>query len=205
MKEATYRMSFTAGGLLVRELSTVAEIFIKKADWQSVEKQVTTTNHLQARTVASSTRIFREVKHRLAVLDQKEIRLLVTGDLEEKKAVAWLSVCRVYKIIRDFALEVINDRFQSYRRDIHFEDFDFLLNRKASFYPELDSLKDSTRLKLRQVTFKMLREVGIISESNKINTLILSDRLLAMVRKKDITELQLFPCLQQLSAGSMHE
>ena len=198
-------MSFTAGGLLVRELSTVAEIFIKKADWQSVEKQVTTTNHLQARTVASSTRIFREVKHRLAVLDQKEIRLLVTGDLEEKKAVAWLSVCRVYKIIRDFALEVINDRFQSYRRDIHFEDFDFLLNRKASFYPELDSLKDSTRLKLRQVTFKMLREVGIISESNKINTLILSDRLLAMVRKKDITELQLFPCLQQLSAGSMHE
>jgi len=180
VKEAAYRISFTAGGLFVRELSTIAVGLLEKAYWQTVEERVVAINRLQTRTVDSSIRILREVKHRLAVLGQEELRILINGDLEVKEAVAWLSVSRVYKIIIDLSTEVINDRFQYYRSDIHFEDFDFLLNKKDCFYPELEALKDSTRLKLRQVSSKMMR-------------------------KNDKLEQQLFPCLQTLSAGGMRE
>jgi len=180
VKEAVYHMSFTAGGLLVRELSIIAVGLLEKADWQTVEERVVAINRLQTRTVDSSIKILREVKHRLAVLGQEELQVLINGDLEVKKAVAWLSVSRVYKIIRDFSTEVINDRFQYYLSDIHFEDFDFLLNKKACFYPELEALKDSTRLKLRQVSSKMMR-------------------------KNDKSELQLFPCLQPPSVEGVRE
>jgi hypothetical protein len=41
-------------------------------------------------------------------------------------------------------------------------------------HPELERISDLTREKLRTVVFKMMREVGLITKDNHINTVLLS-------------------------------
>ena len=56
-------------------------------------------------------------------------------------------------------------------------DYDAFFNRKADWHEELDQLTDSTRDKLKQVLFRMLREAELVSDEGAILPAILSQRL----------------------------
>ena len=49
-----YRLSFTAGGLLLAESLALAEKFLEIGDWDSVQVWAVETNLLQARTLSSA-------------------------------------------------------------------------------------------------------------------------------------------------------
>jgi len=105
----------------------------------------------------------------------------------------WLATCRAYRFIREFALEVIRERYLSYQLDLPLETFDILFDAKAEWDDGLAALSTSTRLKLRQIMFRMLRETGVISEDDRIQSAILSPRLKNIIRERSLNELAIFP------------
>lgn len=119
--------------------------------------------------------------------------LLDEADRTDQQALLWLAACRAYRFVHEFALEVIRERYLSYQVDLPLESFDILFEAKAEWDDDLAGLSSSTRKKLRQVLFRMLREAEILSGENRIQTAILSQRLIAIIKDKNPAELALFP------------
>ena len=63
------------------------------------------------------------------------------------------------------------------------------------WYEELESISDSTRKKLRQVLFKMLREAGIISKDKSIIPSILSPQLIDIMESSSTEGFNIFPII----------
>jgi hypothetical protein len=77
MTPERYRLSFTTGGLFLREAPLVVERYLTLGDWYQTRAQVRADNLLQVRTVACATRISKELISRLELLDREELEELL--------------------------------------------------------------------------------------------------------------------------------
>ncbi|QRE80538.1 DUF1819 family protein [Rhodococcus ruber] len=188
-----YALSFTSGGLLAREGESVAAIYLATRDWQVTRDRVVGDNVLQARTTSSLIRVSRETIQRLAALDDDEIELLVEGSPTEQHHLMWAAVCRRYALIGDFAEEVLRERFLLMTPMLDADDFDRFVTGKSLWHPELDGLKPSTRQRLRQALFQMLREAGLRTDAGNIIPAVISERVAEMLDRRTPSDLRFFP------------
>jgi hypothetical protein len=196
MNNDRYTMSFTTGGLFRRESVNLAELYLDLGDWNSVRERVIAENLLQARTLNTLKRVCREVVSRLRTLSPGELEFLVDGSHQEKAYLLWLAVCRRYRFIADFAVEVLRERYITLKTDLTHEDFDSFFNRKSEWHVELEGISPATRSKLRQVLFKILREADLLTANNMINAAMLSPRLLGVIHQGSRREVLYFPVFE---------
>ncbi len=194
-------MSFSTGGLFSRESATLAVVFSETGDWDIVRNKVLSENLLQARTNTSAQRVCREVISRLKTLNPSELDLLVHGTTQERGYLLWIAICRCYKFIADFAVEIMRERYLGLKIDLHYEDFDAFFNKKSEWHPELDNIQPATRNKLRQVLFKILREAELLTASNTINAAMLSSRLLEAISPGNRRDILFFPMSESALEG----
>lgn len=140
-----YALSFTSGGLLVREADVIVAEYLRARDWGAVRQVIIEQNLLQARTNSSSVRVTRETIQRLGALDDAELEILADASLTERCHLMWVAACRRYDLIGDFAEEVLRERFLLMTPTVDAEDFDRFMAGKSLWHPELDELKPSTR------------------------------------------------------------
>ena len=172
-----YRMSFTVGGLFYQEAVSAAALYIKSKNWAKVREEILKTNLFQARTINSLERICREVLSRLKLLSPEQLKIIQDGSRQEQLQILWIAVCKRYRFIRDFAIEVIREKFLLMDYAITEEDYTIFFDTKAEWHKELEKLKTSTKKKLKQVLFRILREAEITSETNIILPSILTQRV----------------------------
>jgi hypothetical protein len=193
MTVTPYRLSFTTGGLFINESAMAADLYSKSRDWQHVRDQVRSENLLQVRTAAAALRISKEVVARLEHLTNDEIVALAEGSVRERGYLLWAAVCRRYTFIREFATEVLREYFITLRQSLALKDFDAFFNGKAMWHDELDNTAETTRLKLRQNLFRMMREADLLSESNVIQPAILPAVLATLLAANGRDALLVFP------------
>ncbi|MGA2937487.1 MAG: DUF1819 family protein [Syntrophobacteraceae bacterium] len=193
MKTGKYNMSFTTGGLFHQESVKIAALYFETGDWDKVRHEVMEKNILQVRTLSSSKRICREICFRLRTLHPSELKLLISGASQEQAYLLWLAVCRHYRFIRDFAIEVIRERFLTLRRDLNNEDYDAFFNAKAHWHQELEKITPATHKKLRQVLFRILREADLVAADNTINAAMLTPRLVNVIGGHAYQDFSVFP------------
>ena len=196
MDNAKYIMSFTTGGLFQQESVKLATLFLDLDDWAAVREKALSDNVLQARTLSTSKRICREIISRLKTLSSPELDLLVHGSPREQAQLLWLGVCRRYKFIADFAVEVLHEKYISLRTDLQYADFDSFFNNKSEWHSELDQIKPATKSKLRQVLFRILQDADLLSVNNTINPALLSPRLHNLVQHGGGQDFLLFPWVE---------
>lgn len=193
MSDAPYRMSFTTGGLFHHESVELANLFLQLGDWKAVSHQVIEQNRLQTRTLSSLKRLSREVINRLSNLNACELAFFVETTPQNQRHLLWIATCRQYQFIAAFAVEVLRERFLNLKTVLALEDFDAFLNRKSDWHPELDNLQSTTRSKLRQVLFRMLREAGLITTNHEIQPALLSAGMAKVLAQRAYADLQFFP------------
>ncbi|WP_228024832.1 DUF1819 family protein [cf. Phormidesmis sp. LEGE 11477] len=194
-------MSFTTGSLFHQESITVAELFLKLQDWRAVREAVLADNLLQFKTVNTQKRVYREITSRLKTLcvsealpmENRALKLLVQGTVQEQKQILWLAVCRRYRFIAEFARDVLRERYLNFQRVIAHEDFDIFFNHKADWHDELDRIANATRVKARQILFKMLKEADFLAFDNVINPTLLSARLIEVIASQRKDDILFFP------------
>ena len=199
MAEAKYSMSFTAGGLLYHETVEIAKLYFSLTNWQSVRGKVLENNILQARTQNTAKRIFQEISSRLDLLTKEELVILIEGSYQEQVQILWLAICKRYKFIYDFAVEIIREKFLSLGLEVSFEDYDAFFNSKAEWHDELENLTEKTKNKARQVVFKILREAELLSKNNIIIPGILAPRVFDSICNDDPQKLSIFPIIENAS------
>lgn len=193
MDNKKYKLSFTAASLSISESIKIAEVYLGCNDWKETKRIVEENNLLQSRTKSRTIRTYRELAQRLQLLSNEQLELLVEGNTQEQKYLLWFAICKRYRLIQEFAIEVIREKFLSMNYELNELDYDAFFNRKADWHEELDQIKDSTAYKLKQVIFRMLRETGITSEENLIVQAMLSNRLIQAIRPDAPASYQIFP------------
>lgn len=193
MPETTYLLSFTTGGLFYREASKVAQLYLESGDWDATRAQVLAENLLQTRTRASAVRTFRELSNRLQALTPAQFEILVDGSRQEQNHMLWLAACKQYRFVREFAREVLRQKFLRLDPELTYLDFDIFYNDKAEWSDELDQLADTTRKKLRQVLFRMMTEAGLLSKTGRILPPALPPRVADCIAADDPTLFEVFP------------
>jgi len=196
MSKEKYNMSFTTGGLFQSESARLAKMFLECNDWDRVKEATLTDNLLQTRTLNTSRRNLREIVSRLKCLSPEELHLVTDGYSQDLAYILWVAVCRRYRFVGEFAVEVLRERFISLKGDLNYEDYDHFFNKKAEWHPELDKISSTTRLKLRQVLFKILREAGLLDVNNMINATVLSPRFLNTISHGRQNDLLFFPIFE---------
>ena len=172
-----YKMSFTVGGLFYQESIIAIDLYIKSKNWFKVRDKIVKENLFQARSVNSLKRICFEIISRLKLLSFKQIEIINESITQDQIQMLWIAVCMRYTFIREFAIEVIREKFLLMDYALSDEDYTIFFNTKAEWNEKLDNLTDSTKKKLKQVLFKILKEAEITSAYNIILPTILSKRM----------------------------
>lgn len=204
MSTDRYSMSFTTGSLFHHESVELAALYLALGDWKSVSHKVVDENLLQSRTLNTLKKVCREVISRLRTLSPSELKLLVEGNHQEQAYLLWLAVCRRYRFIGDFAVEVLRERHITLKGDLTHEDFDSFFNRKAEWHLELDEITPATRSKLRQVLFKILREADLLTSNNMIHAAMLTPTLLELIHQDNHRDFLRLPAFESDLKGMKH-
>lgn len=181
------------GGLFQTESIKILELYNIFHNWNDVSQKALESNILQTRTVSTSKRALREIITRLKTLTLDELDLLSNGSTHDQKYLLWLSACRRYVFIHDFAVEVVRERYLTLKHDLPSEEFDTFYNSKEQWHEELEKIAESTRCKLRNVLFKILREAEIIDANKLILPAMLTNDLISRIAKHSIDDLLIFP------------
>lgn len=194
--ETHYKMSFSTGGLFLNETLAVARLHVLGKPWSATIGLALTEGAASLPKAASQRRTLREIVNRLSTLtDAERDYLLADADRGDQLALLWLATCRAYRFVREFATEVLRERYLSFQLDLPLESFDILFAAKAEWDDGLAEISSSTKAKLRQVLFRIMREANVISDDNRILSAYVSPRLKAMLEEQNPQDLLLFPGL----------
>ncbi len=189
-----YRMSFSVGGLMLNESLVIARAYRVGERWADARERLLAQGASSLPKLASQTRALREVYDRIGHLSDAERHYLsAEADRAEQQAMMWLAICRTYRFVHEFSVEVINERYQSWRLDLGLEVFDRFLAEKAECDPSLADLSSLTCAKLRQVLFRILRESGLRSDEGRIQPIWLSGRMKRLIEESNPADLRVFP------------
>ncbi len=161
-------MSFSTGGLFYSESLMALEVYLHEENWQVTRDKILAENLIQARTQSSASRRVREVCFRLAELTEAQLQLLSKGLAQEQLYLLWVAVCKHHLFIRDFAIKIVREKFLRMDLLLDFADYDIFLQEMAAWHDNLANLADSTKAKLKQVLFKIMREAELLSKDNMI-------------------------------------
>ena len=176
-KGIKYRLSFGTGNAYINESNLILRKYLENKDWKETEKYSIENNILQTNTLSSSKRIFREISLRLKSLSNEERKFFIRSNYVDQSILIWISICRTYKFIGDFASMIISEKFNSYQTNLNYDDFNYFYEQQKVLHEELNALKDSTRKKLRQVIFRIMKELNIISKRQEITPLLPSKEI----------------------------
>lgn len=154
-------MSFTAASLRVNESVLIIQAAreLGMSDLAQIPGKIELIGGGNSRT---AIRQFREIRKRLDLLTPPQRELLATGDLDTQRQLCFLSVCKLYGFVRDLTVEVLREKVLVFDYTLGYDDYDIFYNRKQQDHTELEELTESTRKKIRQVTFKMLEQAGMV-------------------------------------------
>ena len=182
-----YDFSFTTSSLRLNEMILVANAILDN-------REIDFINELGNGKSATGKKMLSEFNKRISKLTKDEISCLVNAELLSQKHIAFLSVCKTYGFIRDFVIEVLREKMLVFDDQISEGDYISFLRRKQELHPELENLTEITTRKIKQVTFKILEQTGIIDniKSKKIQLQLLDARVINTIASDNPIWLKIF-------------
>jgi hypothetical protein len=159
-----YTFGFTAASLRLSDFVVVAK---HKRDGEVLDH----VNMLGAGKTATGSRMLIEYAKRLSTLTSEQIDILVDGILPSQKQIAFLAICKTNAFIRDFTVEVLREKMLLFDYEVSDGEFLTFLRRKTETHAELEAISEKTNYKVKQVTFKILEQAGIIDSIKSRNIL----------------------------------
>ena len=193
MTPPPYTLSFTVGGLFLFEGIELSRLRATCSSWEEVRRASPDDVFVAKGGASSVKRIRNEVIGRLATLTPDEIGHLATGGMTDARALMWVAACRKYRILAEFAREVLDERLRTFQPEIRVTDFDAFLDAKGLNAPEIARLAPSTRARLRSGAFRMLGEAELIDPESRVRTLPLSGPLRDLLARDRRSGLDLIP------------
>jgi len=176
-KKIKYSTAFSAGSLLLKESEVIIHSIKSPEDFMKGEEKAT-YDDLPVNSEASKKRYGNEVTKRLLKLeDAYFIHKFNEGSKEDKLLILFYAACKTYRLITDFMLEVVLDKWYHLDYEVGADDFKNFLYRQMDKHAELENLTPYTITKRSSIVIRMLKECGLIKngklQKNEYNPSIL--------------------------------
>lgn len=168
----------SAGATVVPARSTPKD----DSAWDEIRSRVEKGNLLGKTRASAGYRYFREIRARLATAYLWELEIIAgVGEAahtehtahsahsaaKDTPVVLLAIVSRYYRLVGDFLAGVVRERFVSGLPELEPYMFRSFVTERLPLHPELSEISASTAEKLQTVTFRMLREAGIIPPARR--------------------------------------
>jgi hypothetical protein len=155
----------------------VADKYVEREDWETVREMVLNENLLQERTQRYQRIVYDEIQSRLSKLSEQQIQLIATGQRNDVRALIWIALCKQYRFIYDFTVEILAKLHLMAAPKVTYDDYATFFHAKAEWHPEIDSVSDKTKSNARQALFLMMRQCGVITDDKELLPMLLSGSL----------------------------
>lgn len=185
--ENIYDFAFTAASIRLKELLLVAKEYHQGIDQDLLHA-------IAGGKEATLVRKKREHTKRLKRLTSDQLDVLIQGDLISQRQIAFLSVCKTYKFIRDFVIEILLEKYLVFDFQVTEGDFLSFYRRKESYHDEMLTLSESTQKKIKTVCFLMLEEAGIIDNTKRkhVQPQLLNQQVVEVIKRDNAEWLKIF-------------
>ncbi|MFZ6664106.1 BrxA family protein [Peijinzhouia sedimentorum] len=182
MTYSKYELSFTAASLQVQEMVNLLKI----------ERGILPED--RSGKISSKRRKGKEYKKRLATLTEEQIEVLLEGNSLVQKQIAFLASCKLYEFLREFVTEVLREKMVLMDYQITDGEYLSFFRRKQQDHPELEEITDLTSDKIKQVTFRILEQAGIINSTKErvLQYQILEPETVRAIKSDNIKWLEIF-------------
>ena len=160
-----YSFSFTGASALITETLIIAEEYKNLQDWKEVKNSLMEHNSLNKIKQSTFKREFSEIKKRLSSLSEEQLYLLINGSYDDSKAMILLSLIKVYTFLNDFIVEVLRNKYLQFDTNISENDYSKFVHSKCISHNELNEITEVTAKKVKQVIFKLLEQVGLVTQT----------------------------------------
>jgi len=187
-----YSFSFITGALFAAESAALVPLLARGQTWAEIEVAASRDNLLKSRTVASRTRLLREIKYRLGTLSAAEIKFLASAAKPDQRTMFFLGICRHYAFVRQFVLTVLRPKVLALDAQLMPSDFTGFMHEEAAEHDEIGALTDKSVAKIQQVLLRMLAEASLLdsSRSRVLTSVVPSQALARLVAKTDAKQLR---------------
>jgi hypothetical protein len=160
---------------------------LQTQNWNDAKARVIDDNILQKPTLDSRKRIFSEIKKRVMNLTTLEMNYLCNASMEDIKILTFISCLKTYRLIYEFVLEVLREKYLMFDYSIEPSDYISFIESKEVSSIKLSNISEATSYKLQQVMFLILSDVGLIesTKNHYITKPIVSDSVIKIVLLDD--------------------
>ncbi len=160
---ATFNLSFTAASLRPELARIIAEIYLQEGNWATTKARVLASNALQSRATTSAVRMETELRRRLMHLTPPQLTLLAAGPIETSAAMAWLAALKHINFVFQFAADVLRSKLDTQDTTLRHSDYETFFDAQQKLHPELERLTPLSKMKVRQVLYRMLNEAQLLA------------------------------------------
>lgn len=161
----SYRFSFVGADAMISEFIKLGQLVYDGAKVEELD-----ASFLGIEKKQTYIRKFRELKHRIRNLTGEQLEILATGTHDQQLQITQIALCKTYRIYREFVSEVLAEKIQLFDYTITDLDYNTFISQKKIAHPELENLTVATEKKVRQVIYRLLKQVELI-DSTKSPTL----------------------------------
>lgn len=185
-----YSAKLTGEPFLYNETKIIAKYLLDGESVESLRKRNVEENLIQQKRVASITRTNSAIFRRLSVMNDEMLYEFVNSDIIFSKYLLIYAIMKTDNLVKDFIKDIYYDRILLMKDYIEKFEID---NWFEKIYADsnLNSISDTTKYKLKQVTMKIMNDSGlVVKEDNKFRIIIpiLSDKFKKLLFDADDVE-----------------
>lgn len=193
-----YDSDLIGGSLMVRESRIVAELLLAGVDDAAWKAAILDENRLQKARPATARRMAQAIRKRLKRLPEPFWQVLRDGDDQLATQVAFCAALARNLLLLEFLETVVADAFVTQAERLEPYQWDDFLDDRAFRDPATTGWTVSSRRKMGQVAFRMLCEVGLMTDSRNrtLRPLLLRPEVDDLLERHHLIRLQ--DCLSAL-------
>lgn len=163
-----YQANFTQCSLIVPETRIVAALLLQGVDVQEWDRQIRDLNVLQKRTARTADTYANLARLRLQTMSSDLWALVRDGSVPVATHAALAVTVKFSPLFGDFLRTVVRDQFRRFATHIEARHWAAYIEDSLRAQPNMPTLSDSTRVKLRQNAMRMLAEAGFIENTRSL-------------------------------------
>ncbi len=163
-----YLANFTRCSLIVPETRIVAALLLQGTEGADWDKQIGQLNVLQKRTAKTAMTYASLARARLQTMDAGLWELVRDGNVPQATQAVLAATVKFSPLFGDFLRTVVRDQFRRFATHLEARHWDAYIEDSLRAQPNMPTLNDSTRVKLRQNAMRMLAEAGFIENTRSL-------------------------------------
>lgn len=168
MRHFSYDSDLTGGSLMVRESRVIADLLLKEATSEEWLDAIQTDNRLQKPTAATARRIAQSIRKRLERMEPSFWQAIRDGDDELATQASFCAVLERNLLLVEFIESVLRDAFVTQAGKLHVWQWSDFLDERAHKDSALADWSMTTKRKTGQVAFRILAEVGLLTDTRSL-------------------------------------